>query len=550
MFRCPSKLRCLVFAVIIVGLCAPLLADKAADAKIDSLLKSLGRSSSRKNARKQLNAIGAQAVPRLIHHVKGSSLAMRALALSGLQTCWSPDAVDVVTGALADRNKTVRNVAHTVLQRNLSRAELGAVMSKLVGNRSVVIAGPALQSADLAAPNVSRMARALTRSGMWKYLDRDLPRYHSASLTPGTLAMLARAATAEKTTALCGLIHQQDNSPQTRSKIAKRLRLGAPSLRAMAAEYMRWHGGRDELDALKRALKVEPDAYCQAALLEAVEAIGRREKMFKDGPDIPTPKWPDEPARAYRAAIDLLKKHPTKSARASVLKLLASAEPFEPLYDHNAQIGGGSPGRDSARLKLLSLAAGYPTLRQSLAYRREPSSQPTTSQPSAMKLTGPVRDYFDPKRKSFGFVASRRERSFTTMIHIGDDVAWYKPQSTVVAIGAGRVKFASVGVPSWGGLVVIEHTGDKSGPFCSLYGHLGPLVCVRPGQQVRRGQKIAAVGRSFAWSNGGYHAHLHFGVRKGPFSRVVFNGYLPPHTFKNGAAGWIEPQKFIRARLK
>jgi murein DD-endopeptidase MepM/ murein hydrolase activator NlpD len=167
-----------------------------------------------------------------------------------------------------------------------------------------------------------------------------------------------------------------------------------------------------------------------------------------------------------------------------------------------------------------------------------------------MKLMPPVRDYFDPKRKSFGSLIAGNKGTFSGSYHVGDDVAWHRPQSTVVAIGDGEVKIASVGTPSWGGFVVIEHTGDKSGPFCSLYAHLGPLVCIRPGRKVRRGQKIASLGRPFTWTNGGYGTHLHFGIRKGPFNRGGFTGYLPPAKFKSGASGWTDPQKFIRARLK
>ncbi len=545
----PLKLRCFVLVMVVFGLAAPLAADRALDAKIDSLLKSLGRPALRKAARSELNAIGSPAISRMIQHVRGSSHVMRVMALSGLQTCWSPDAVDAVIGALSDRNKTVRNLAHSALKLNLSGPELSAAMSKLADNRSVLIAGPAIESADRAAPDAARMARALARSGMWKYLDRSLPRYHSPTLTAATRAMLDRAAGEQKITAICSLIGQQDNSTQTRAKIAKRLRLGTPRLRAMAAEYMRWHGGPKDIDALKNSLKGESDAYCRAAKQEAVEAIGRRAELFKDAPSTPMPSWPDEPADAYRAAIDLLKKYPTRSARESVLKLLASAEPFEPLYYYKGASSGSARGRNSARLELLNLAAGYPAVRQD-SFRRVESSPPAATRPVAIKLMPPVRGYFDPKRKSFGQFVSGGESPFRGTHHVGDDVAWHRPQSTIVAIGDGQVKIASVGVLSWGGFVVIEHAGDKDGPFCSLYAHLGPLVCVRLGQRVKCGRKIGAVGRPFTWANGGYGTHLHFGILKGPFNSGRFTGYLPPNVFKNGAAGWIDPQKFIRARLK
>ena len=541
-----SKLRCFALGLVILGLSGPLQADKAQNAKVDALVRALGRVSSRKAARRQLEAMGSSATSRLIYHVKSRSQAMRALALSGLQTCWDPAASDAVVGALSDRNKTVRNLAHSVLKLNLSGDQLNAAMSKLVENRSVLIAGPALESADRAAPDAARMARALARSGMWKYLDRCLPRYHSPSLTPRTRAMMDRAAIEQKITAICALIHQQDNSPQTRAKIAKRLRLGAPRLRTMAAEYLRWHGGPTELDALNKALAQERDAYCRAALEAAIEAVGMRAKRFKDAPDAPKVQWPDDPRGAYQAAIDLLKKHPTTAARSAALKLLASAEPFEPLYYYKGASSGSSRGRDSARLELLNLVSGYPAVRQD-SMHRVGSSHAAATQPAAMKLMPPVRDYFDPKRRSFGSLVRAGKGPFAGTYHVGDDVAWHRPQSTVVAIGRGRVKIASVGVRSWGGFVVIEHTGDKSGPFCSMYAHLGPLVCVRPGQEVRRGQKIGALGREFTWSNGGYGTHLHFGILKDCFSKGRFTGYLPPKVFKSGAAGWVDPQKFILA---
>ena len=552
MFGNPLKIRWLVLGAVVLGLSAPLAADRALDAKIDSLVKSLGRVSSRKAARSELNAIGAAAIPRLVLHVKGSSHVMRVMALSGLQTCWSPEATDAVVAALSDRNKTVRNMAHSVLKLNLSGPELSAAMSKRADSRSVLVAGPALESADRAAPDAERMARALGRSGMWKYLDRALPRYHSSALTPATRTMLGRGAIEQKITAICSLIHQQDNSQKTRAGIAKRLRLGSPRLREMAAEYMRWHGEAKDIAALASSLNRELDAYCRAAKQEAIEAIVRRAEVFKDAPGGSSPKWPDEPVGAYRSAIDLLKKHPTRSARESVLKLLASAEPFEPLYYYKGSAGASPRDRNSARLELLNLAAGYPAVRQDSLRRvgssRRSATRPAT-RPAAMMLMAPVRDFFDPRRRSFGVFVSAGKGPFSGTHHVGDDVAWHRPQSTVVAIGDGQVKIASVGVPSWGGFVVIEHTGDKGGPFCSLYAHLGPLVCVRPGQRVKRGRMIGALGRAYTWTNGGYGTHLHFGIVKGPFSSSRFTGYLPPKVFKAGASGWTDPQKFIRARL-
>jgi len=515
-------------------------------------VKALGKASTRKAARQQLEAMGSAATGRLIRHLNGSSSLMRVMSLSALQTCWDKEALDPVVKALSDRNKTVRGLAHSVLRLNLSAAELSVVMSKLADNQSVLIAGPALESADRDSPDVERMARALARSGMWKFLDRALPRYHSPTLTAGTRSMLDRAMVAQKITAVCGLMHQQDGSPKTRAKVAKRLRLGLPRLREMAAEYMLRHGTKGEIPALEAALKGERDVYCQAAMRAAIEAIGKRAELFKDAGSAPAVKWSNDPARAYREAMDLLKKHPTVQARDAALKLLASAEPFEPvcrLKSGTNRLIGSTTNRNIARADLLRLVTGYPALSHGFGYSR-PARGPAATQPAAMKLMGPVRDYFDPKRKSFGLLVASGKSPFGGTHHVGDDVQWHRPNVAVVAIGDGRVRAASAGVPTWGGIVIIEHTGDKDGPFCSLYGHLDPLICVTPGQKVKRGQKVGSLGRAYTWSNGGYGAHLHFGIRKGPFRTGAFSGYLPPSIFKSGASGWIDPQPFIRARLK
>jgi len=587
---------------VLAATCETVLADTALNKKVDLLLKSLGRSSSRQVARERLNELGEAVIPRLIYHARGRSQAMRALALCALQTNWSPSAKDVVVAALADRNQTVRNMANSALKLNLSREELAKVMTGLADSRNVLVAGPALQSAESAAPNADRMARAVARSGMWKYLDRVLPRYHSEKVTPGTRKMLDLAATQQKITAICSLIHQQDDSQKTRLKIVKRLRLGTSRLREMAAEYMRWHGRTEDLTALETALKGERDVYCRASLESAIKAIAKRSKLFgKDG-DVGNIKWPTEPSKAYQAGIDLLTKNRSRGARAAVVELLRTAEPFEPLYDYGSRSNYSAAeihARNDARLELLGLAFGYSGLHEDSTFLATVAASTRPSEGTAGiadRLLPPVREYFDAKRKSFGRFMTGTKGAFAGTHHVGDDVAWHRPQSTVVSIGNGVVKRAAAGVASWGGFVVIEHVDDKGEAFCSLYAHLGPLVCVRVGRRVKRGQKIGTVGRRFTWTNGGYGAHLHFGIHRGRFSggmrvgdtvtvlvdgkpeklkvisvdgsiavvqgpesakklripnrRGWITGYLPPAKFKSGDHGWVDPQAFIRARRK
>jgi murein DD-endopeptidase MepM/ murein hydrolase activator NlpD len=202
-----------------------------------------------------------------------------------------------------------------------------------------------------------------------------------------------------------------------------------------------------------------------------------------------------------------------------------------------------------------------------------------------------VRNYFDATRKSYGLlIQPEAGNPFSGKYHVGDDCAWQQDHETVVAIGHGIVRSVDLGRKSWGGLVIVEHADAGGGRFCSLYGHLGPLVCVQPGQVIRQGQKLGSVGPSYSHANGGYLAHLHFGIHRGAFllpdrvgaiiqrgdgpgetatvtavreetaeirladgdSRTIdrranwTGGYLTPAEFTAKTHGWVEPQEFIR----
>jgi murein DD-endopeptidase MepM/ murein hydrolase activator NlpD len=208
----------------------------------------------------------------------------------------------------------------------------------------------------------------------------------------------------------------------------------------------------------------------------------------------------------------------------------------------------------------------------------------------------PVRDYFDPKRKSYGLHTEKKARAFGNSVHVGDDVAWLLDNRTVVAIGDGAVRRVSH-VQSWGYLVIVEHRLPADRFACSLYAHLAPSICVKPGDIVKKGQKIGSVGRSHTWENGGYWSHLHFGIHSGPYldshpvgrklsytlsngdevegriikrgdpfatvkvtykgESVTFEvkqeaswicGYISRGYWKSGDHGWVDPQKFIRER--
>jgi len=185
-------------------------------------------------------------------------------------------------------------------------------------------------------------------------------------------------------------------------------------------------------------------------------------------------------------------------------------------------------------------------------------------------------------------------KGFMHLIHIGEDIAWYRDHRSVVAVGNGLVRQVRRD-PTWGNIVVIEHRSESGEKFSSLYAHLGSFVSVRPGAIVEKGRKIGVIGRSFTLDNGGYPAHLHFAIHMGDYSQIhkvgsiidvkyrdimyrgrvirsdpvntmaeiytwngplVVNkttswvcGYISEHGWKEGKHNWVEPQGFIRARL-
>lgn len=98
--------------------------------------------------------------------------------------------------------------------------------------------------------------------------------------------------------------------------------------------------------------------------------------------------------------------------------------------------------------------------------------------------------------------------------HTGDD--WNGPGPgdadlglPVYAIAHGVVTAAGYYTPSWGNIVLLQHSLPNGSPLWSQYAHLHERR-VQAGQTVERGQIIGAIGKG---ANGMWAAHLHFEVR-------------------------------------
>jgi len=123
-----------------------------------------------------------------------------------------------------------------------------------------------------------------------------------------------------------------------------------------------------------------------------------------------------------------------------------------------------------------------------------------------------------PRRGTFG---SKTKNIY----HIGNDSGWLLEGLPVHAVCDGMVKQISHNV-SWGTLVVIESGNRKAADtLCTIYGHLSPFLDVNAVDTIHERDKIGQIGNSATFDNGGYWAHLHFGIEKKSFWRAQIVGY-------------------------
>ena len=82
------------------------------------------------------------------------------------------------------------------------------------------------------------------------------------------------------------------------------------------------------------------------------------------------------------------------------------------------------------------------------------------------------------------------------------------------------------GEGGYGNMILVKHKLPNGLEIYSLYGHLAddndPEKQFKIGDQIRKGEKIGKVGKSFSAENGGWPSHLHFSILK---ERDAINGY-------------------------
>lgn len=110
--------------------------------------------------------------------------------------------------------------------------------------------------------------------------------------------------------------------------------------------------------------------------------------------------------------------------------------------------------------------------------------------------------------------------------HVGEDSGFLMEGLPIHSIASGVVTNI-VYEQSWGYLVAVQSTLKRSGTVTSFYGHLSRFVDVEIGQKIKVGEKIGDLGPQESLENGGYTAHLHWGIAKGGYEAAQLSGYAP-----------------------
>lgn len=137
-------------------------------------------------------------------------------------------------------------------------------------------------------------------------------------------------------------------------------------------------------------------------------------------------------------------------------------------------------------------------LTQNRTERQEPSASAPAAVASAPAAAAPAGDgtWAWPAK---GKVIASFNDSSNKGIDLGGDIG-----EDVLAAGSGEVKYVGSSLRGYGNLVIIKHNNDYS----SVYAH-NQEILVKENQQVRKGQKIATLGKSDA-----DRPKLHFEIRR------------------------------------
>lgn len=513
----------------------------AVEPRVDAIVDALVRREAIDEHTEALKSLGAAAVPPLLGYLRHADARYRLVGFYALQYCWAPEAVEPVVALLADPDPAMRRNAAIVLDRGEGRDYLATRCAGLLDHPDPGVAGDALDLCEPLQPDPERMRALLQRADLLPRSARHLGRYYTPALRAATRGLLRGKPLSVARGALVALIQQNDRSAWTLERISGLLAHERAEARELAAEFLAWHGAAAQLPALEAARAVEADVHAKAAMEAAVAAIFRRKQQ---GPAVGEVGEAVLGGRAsvrtrYQRALARLHGDPGPESLRAAFEVYAGAEPYEPPVRYKGRRAAAEfIATRQARLALQAALFGIPGYQAQgpVRYRGEFDA------PQAVRLLPPARECAPDEPAGYGIEVEQGSGVFSRLVHVGEDVCWEAGHRTVVAIGAGLVRYVGL-APSWGHIVVLEHEAPADRPvapgvvarrlaetlevalngprggqlYCSVYAHLGPFVCVRPGESVAAGQKLGTLGRAYTWENGGYEAHLHFAVHLGPY---------------------------------
>ncbi len=133
--------------------------------------------------------------------------------------------------------------------------------------------------------------------------------------------------------------------------------------------------------------------------------------------------------------------------------------------------------------------------------------------------------------------------------HVGEDVCGGAGHP-VYAVADGTVMYSAKTPDSyrWGNLIMIQSDAGFGDQLTSIYGHLSDDRRVAAGQAVAKGQLIGFTGPAYTSENGNWAAHLHFGIRGGPYNAPAGTYDAGIVGYKSSPAGYLPGGEVIRDR--
>lgn len=488
------------------------------DQFVDAVINDLGAKHKIKERTEALKMLGPIAVPRVVAHLEAGPRNVQTLAFYALQYCWHPAALDAVVPYLADDDAEMRRMASIVIVKGEGFERLARCCRPLIDDERHDVAAFALDHVEPEEPSLKRTHYLMEVPHMWPVLSRHISRYHDPHLTRATRGMIERTAAdpghrswtgveADEVDPVAGgiaaLAYQTADDAESRALVVRQLGSADPFVRELAGEYLAWHGDARELEALDVALACESDAIAAASLAAARPLMAERAAR----PEVA----PIEPIETHNQLTTALAE--AEGDRARAWQIYRHGLPMEPRLAFRGDKASGLFIR--ARRAWAGLRGRLIGIPGDISASREDRD----GKPAAVArgAVAPVRGFFDEAKTNYGIeVATSAVAGFQGLMHVGVDKAWSQPGAAVLAVADGIVRYIGC-VETWGYLVIVEHAEADGSSYCSLYGHLAPMIFVTVGETVAAGRKIGSVGRPYSWENGGYKAHLHFGIHTGAY---------------------------------